>query len=337
MTDREGPPVLEQPAPKNRKNLILRLAGSLVAAGLLIFWLVQNWSEVSSAFQRVGWDGFALALGLTLVSRFSTVGRWHTLLRSADVPIRPRQSIQLTFAGLFAANFLPTTVGGDLVRFAGGVKWGFDAAVVAASLVADRLVGMAGMATALPLGVFQVLRTPLPAATGAVGGLSAGVMPAALRKGVGWGWQKLGKLWASLLHALRLWLARPRSLLLAYLFTWGHMLSVFFSVSILFNRMGEAIPFWLVAGCWALSYFPTLLPISINGLGVQELTLTFFFVNYGGVVLPSALAMAALMRLLPALASLPGAFFVPGLLTNGGVQSKKIEPLSHGGTEIKRK
>ena len=161
MLDRESPPVLEQPAPKNRKNLILRLAGSLIAAGLLIFWLAQNWSEVSSAFQKVGWDGFALALGLTLLSRFSTVGRWHTLLRSADVPIRPRQSIQLTFAGLFAANFLPTTVGGDLVRFAGGVKWGFDAAVVAASLVADRLVGMAGMATALPLGVFQVLRTPL--------------------------------------------------------------------------------------------------------------------------------------------------------------------------------
>jgi uncharacterized membrane protein YbhN (UPF0104 family) len=259
-----------------------------------------------------------LALGLTLASRFSTVGRWHTLLRSADVPIRPRQSIQLTFAGLFAANFLPTTVGGDLVRFAGGVKWGFDAAVVAASLVADRLVGMAGMATALPLGLLQVLRTPLPAATRSANFVAAVALPPALRKAVDWGWKQVGKLWTSLLHALRLWLARPKSLLLAYLFTWGHMLCVFLSVAILFNRMGEAIPFWLVAGCWALSYFPTLLPVSINGLGVQELTLTFFFVQYGGVALPSALAMAALMRLLPALASLPGAFFVPGLLANGG-------------------
>jgi uncharacterized membrane protein YbhN (UPF0104 family) len=314
MTDPEGFPVLEQPAPQNRKNTLLRLAGSLVAAGLIIFWLVQNWPEVSSSFQKVGWDGFMLALGLTLVSRFSTVGRWHTLLRSADVPIRPRQSIQLTFAGLFSANFLPTTVGGDLVRFAGGIKWGFDAAVVAASLVADRLVGMAGMATALPLGLFQVLRTPLPAATGGAAPLAAAALPAWLRKALDWSGKQAGKLWASLLRALRLWLARPKSLLLAYLFTWGHMLSVFLSVSILFNRMGEAIPFWLVAGCWAMSYFPTLLPVSINGLGVQELTLTFFFVNYGGVALPASLAMAALMRLLPALASLPGAFFVPGLL-----------------------
>ena len=324
MTDPEGQPAISQPAPPNRKNTILRLAGSLVAAGLLIFWLAQNWAEVSSAFQKVGWDGFVLALGLTLASRFSTVGRWHTLLRSADVPIRPLQSIELTFAGLFAANFLPTTVGGDLVRFAGGVKWGFDAAVVAASLVADRLVGMAGMATALPLGLFQVLRTPLPAAGSGSAWLATGIMPVWLRKAANWGGKLLGKLWVSLLHALRLWLARPKSLLLAYLFTWGHMLCVFLSVSILFNRMGESIPFWLVAGCWALSYFPTLLPVSINGLGVQELTLTFFFVQYGGVALPSALAMAALMRLLPAMASLPGAFFVPGLLANDGMKTKRF-------------
>ena len=321
MADPEALPASAQPAPQNRNKLLIRLVGTLVAAGLIIFWLVQNWAEVASAFQKVGWDGFLLALGLTLTSRFSTVWRWHTLLRSADVPIRPRQSIQLTFAGLFAANFLPTTIGGDLVRFAGGVKLGFDGTVIAASLVADRLVGMAGMATALPLGVVQVLRTPLPAAAGSA---AAGSLPVSLRKAANWGWKQLGKLWSSLLHALRLWLARPRSLLLSYLFTWGHMVSIFLAVWLLFHRMGETIPFWLVAGCWVMSYFPTLLPVSINGLGVQELTLTFFYVNYGGVALSAALAMAALMRLLTAMASLPGAFFVPGLLAGGAKQSKDL-------------
>ena len=318
MIDPEGRPVSTPSAPQNRKNLLLRLAGTLIAAGLIVYWLVQNWAEVAAAFQKVGWDGFLIALGLTLTSRFSTVWRWHSLLRSAEVPVRPRQTLQLTFAGLFAANFLPTTIGGDLVRFAGGVKYGFDGAVIAASLVADRLVGMAGMATALPLGLVQVLRTPLPAAVGSAVKESAafGAAAVSLRKALDWGWKQFGKLWASLRHALRLWLSHPKSLLLSYLFTWGHMLSIFLAVWLLFSRMGEAIPFWLVAGCWAMSYFPTLLPVSINGLGVQELTLTFFYVNYGGVALSAALAMAALMRLLTAMASLPGAFFVPGLLAN---------------------
>lgn len=302
----------DRPMLGRRANFWLRLGGSLLAAGLLIAWLTQNWGEVTAALQQVGWQGFLLALGLMLLSRFCTVGRWHTLLRSADVPITPRQSIQLTFAGLFAANFLPTTVGGDLVRFAGAVQLGFDGAVSAASLVADRLVGMAGMATVLPLGLWQVLRQPLPAAAPRVGWLA--VAPAAWQRAAKWAAKQAGKLWLSITHALRLWVTRPKSLLLAYLFTWGHMLSVFLAVSLLFARMGVAVPLWLVAGCWALSYFPTLLPVSINGLGVQELTLTFFFVQYGAAPLPAALAMAALMRLLPALVSLPGVFFVPGLL-----------------------
>ena len=310
-------PLEIQPKPQNRTNLILRVAGSLLAAGLLIFWLVQNWADVVDAFQKVGWQGIGAAFLLTLSSRFCTVGRWHALLRSAGAEIRPRDSIRLTFAGLFSANFLPTTVGGDLVRFAGGVKLGCDAAVVAASLVADRLVGLAGMATALPLGLFQVMSTPLPGKPVSTGSLplAAVALPPALRRAADWGWGLAGKLWTSLLHALRLWLTHPLGLLRAYLFTWGHMLAAFLSVWILFQRMGESIPFWLVAGCWALSYFPTLLPVSINGMGVQELTLTFFFVNYGKVSPADALVMAALMRLLPALASLPGAFFVPGLLT----------------------
>ena len=65
MTDPESLPVIAQPAPQNRKNILLRLAGSLLAAGLLIFWLVQNWAEVTSALQKVGWDGFLLALVFT--------------------------------------------------------------------------------------------------------------------------------------------------------------------------------------------------------------------------------------------------------------------------------
>ena len=307
-----------QPGSAKPTKTWLRITGSVLAGGLLVYWLIKNWNEVVQALQKVGWLGFCVVLGLVLVSRFCTVGRWHTLLHSAEVPISVRQSIELTFSGLFSANFLPTTVGGDLVRFAGGVRLGFDTVVIAASLVADRLIGMAGMATALPLGLYQVAHLPI-AHTALSGLLAARVSdeksPAPLRRVVAWGKGKIKGLWDSLLQALRLWLTRPKSLLLAYAFTWGHMLSVFFAVWVMLQRMGEPIPLWLVAGCWAMSYFPTLIPISINGLGVQELTLTFFFVTYGGVSMPAALAIASLMRLLPAIASLPGAFFVPGLLT----------------------
>jgi hypothetical protein len=69
-----------------------------------------------------------------------------------------------------------------------------------------------------------------------------------------------------------------------------------------------------VAGLWSISYFVTLLPVSINGLGVQELSISFLFVNYANVSVHSALVLAILMRALPLLSSLPGAFLAPALL-----------------------
>ena len=69
---------------------------------------------------------FLLATALVFVSRFFVIGRWHVLLRSAEVNIPSPASAALTFTGLFASNFLPTTIGGDVVRFAGAVEMGYS-------------------------------------------------------------------------------------------------------------------------------------------------------------------------------------------------------------------
>ncbi len=68
-----------------------------------------------------------------------------------------RQSLRITFAGLFASNFLPTTIGGDVVRLAGAIQYRLDAATSTASLVVDRLVGMAGMAMMVPFSLPSLL------------------------------------------------------------------------------------------------------------------------------------------------------------------------------------
>ncbi len=292
----------------------LRLVGTLLAVGLLAWLLIsQGWQALLDSLAQVSWWGFLITLLLTFISRLSTVGRWHVLLRSANVPISLRQSLELVFAGLFSANFLPTTVGGDLVRLAGAVHWGYSGAVVAASLVMDRLVGMPGMATVLPIGVISFLSQPLPELP--LGGLSGPLAGAVLPgRAAAWLRVKLGRLWLSLRQAVKLWFSRPGQLAAAYLCTWGHMLCTFLTAWLLFQWMGEPVPFLLVAGLWSMSYFVTLLPVSINGLGVQELSISFLFVNYAHVSVHSALVLAILMRALPLLSSLPGALLAPALL-----------------------
>jgi len=95
-----------------------------------------------------------------------------------------------------------------------------------------------------------------------------------------------------------------------------HMLSIFAILWMFICNMGDDISFWLVGGIWSVVYFVTLLPISINGLGVQEVAISFFFSRVGGVSLEIGFTIALLIRTLTMLASLPGIFFVPMILSS---------------------
>jgi hypothetical protein len=123
----------------------------LLAVALLVYLLSkQGWDEIAGAFRQIAVWRILLAFALTFISRMAVSARWYVLLRSGKADISFGQSTRITFAGLFASNFLWTTIGGDVVRLAGAIRFKFDPAVSAASLVVDRLVGMAGMAMALP-------------------------------------------------------------------------------------------------------------------------------------------------------------------------------------------
>ena len=73
--------------------------------------------------------------------------------------------------------------------------------------------------------------------------------------------------------------------------------------------------FWLIVGLWSMAYFVTLVPISINGYGVQELSLTFLFSGVGGISTVVGLTLAVMIRVLYMVASLPGAVYLPAILS----------------------
>jgi hypothetical protein len=292
---------------RNNSQTLLRLFGTLLGLGLMIVLLArQGWQEILIALRQVSaWD-LALALGLTLLSRLCVVGRWHVLLRSGGVPIPLRYSTGLTFTGLFASNFLPTTIGGDVLRMAGAMQMGYNRAVCLASIAADRLVGMAGMFMVLPFGLVPLAGT-LTAA-------QASALPVLSRVGGPYLWERGKGFLKRTLDALRVWLRKPAALAASFGFTCGHMLCTFLSLSILLRAMGEQVPFFLIAGLWSVAYFVTLIPVSINGYGVQELSLVWLFTNVAGVSLTDSLLLALLMRVLTVTASLPGAFYLPSVL-----------------------
>ncbi|MEW6180679.1 MAG: lysylphosphatidylglycerol synthase transmembrane domain-containing protein [Chloroflexota bacterium] len=281
-----------------------QVGGSLLSLLLLVGLVYQQgWDEVISAVRRIPLPVVLVALTVMLLSRLCVVLRWFVLLRSAHAAVSFKAIFELVFVGLFASNFLPSTIGGDVVRLAGAVMLRVDAGLSAASLVADRLIGMAGMSVMLPAGLITITSR----AAAGLAALPAAVLPVLPRR---WG-EKIKSFIRQVLVSLRHWLQHPRGLLAAFAATFGHMACTFFSVSLLLSALGTPLDFWKIGGLWSLSYFITLLPVSINGLGLQEVSISYLYHTFGGVPLENTLTLSLMMRLLFVGASLPGALFLP--------------------------
>ncbi len=285
---------------KKNRGMLLRIGGSALS-GILLTWLIaSNWNNILTALQEISVTDLFLAFGLILCSRLLTVARWYILLRSGGIPVSFKNAVSLTFTGLFANNFLPTTVGGDVVRLAGIMQLGYDRAVCLASLAADRLVNMVGMSLAAPLGLVQLF----PAA----GAASALSVTGLVEKGF--------EFIRNTLASLTIWVKKPSALLVSLGFALAQMLCMFTANYVLIHGLGGQMPMWRVIGLFSLNYFLGLAPISINGYGWQELTISFLLSQFGGINVSISAAVAVIHRLLMMTASLPGAFTLPGILAS---------------------
>ncbi|RCK73010.1 MAG: hypothetical protein ANABAC_1155 [Anaerolineae bacterium] len=308
------------PGARNSTQKWLRWIGTFLSIGVLIYLLAsQGWQEIGRAASKIPLWRLMLALLLMFGSRLAVTLRWHVLLRSAGISIPFSHTLRLTFSGLFASNVLPTTIGGDVFRLAGAVQAKLDAPTVTASLIADRLIGMAGMAMALPFGLTgwtELQQTIFSNRRATLTAFTLGVGNPFYR-----GWMRGIDFVRQTLHTLQIWREQPGALVLSLGWTWIHMLCLFGSLALLFDGLGEPLAVWKIGGLWSLVYFVTLFPISINGYGLQEVSMTLVFAGGGGISQQASLIVALLIRLLTMLASLPGAFFVPEIVGGGIEQS----------------
>jgi uncharacterized membrane protein YbhN (UPF0104 family) len=271
----------------------------------------EGWLKIVDSLREISPLHFFLALASLLVSRIFVIARWHVLLQSGGVKIPFRRSAELTLMGLFASNFLPTTVGGDVVRLAGVMQMGFDRAVSLASIAADRLIGLAGMLFAAPFG--------LPPAWESLRELAfSSTLMVSLQRPLRFARRTL--------QTFSTWIHQPRALFTSLLCTWANMLFIFIAIYLLVEGLGNHVPFWLIAGLYSLSYLVTLIPISINGFGLQELSVTYLFLHVGSLSAATSLSLALLIRIIFMLASLPGAVFLSSIMSVISQQKKDPTP-----------
>jgi uncharacterized membrane protein YbhN (UPF0104 family) len=297
------------------RTLLLRLFGTLAAIVPIVLLIrEEGWSKIAGSLSQISPMNFFLALAALLISRIFVIARWHVLLHSGGVRISFRRTTELTLMGLFASNFLPTTVGGDVVRLAGVMQMGYDRAICLASIAADRLVGLAGMLFAVPFGLSPAWESLRGAASSPFASLMSLQRPLRFARRT--------------LRTFSTWLHQPKALFASLLCTWGNMFFIFTAIYLLVQGLGGHVSFWLIAGLYSLSYLVTLMPISINGYGLQVLSVTYLFLHVGGLSAATSLSLAVLIRIIWMLASLPGAVFLPSIWL--AINEQKRDPSSPG-------
>jgi len=300
---------------------LLRLLGTVVGLGLLVYVLSQQgWQEILHSVRQISLGTFLLVLGLATLSRMAVTGRWWALIRGARLAIQFSRILRIAYAGFFASNFLPTSVGGDIVRLGGVVDLESGRADYVSSIAIDRVIGALGMSMLLPLGAAQVLARSGVLVLGGIQPLRQFAFSVAIAHGGRRLRETVVRASRKVVQALRPWVARPKALLTALGFAWVHMLIRFTSIWILFAALGEEITYWQIAGLWSIVYFITLFPISINGIGIQEVSAGLVFSELAGVTVSSALTAALLIRTADLLASMPGALSLSGILARGKAQ-----------------
>src|SRR5512145_2161626 len=98
-------------------SVAIRLTGTLVSTALFI-WLIsrQKWDMVLDKAAGIALWAILLYIVFYLLSYGFNTLRWCSLLWTQGVKISFWRAYSLNWAGNFASNFLPSTIGGDGFR-----------------------------------------------------------------------------------------------------------------------------------------------------------------------------------------------------------------------------
>ena len=305
------------PAKKNSRKKALagmiRWTGTLLSMALFI-WLIsrQKWDVVLAKATGIPLWILLLVLVLYLLSFGFNTLRWCILLWAQEVRITFWQAFRISWAGNFASQFLLSTIGGDGLRVVGIFRYTDRKIVGIGSVILDRITNMAAMACLIPIS-WLIFGSWL-------GKLFSG---AAFAAPPGWLRRQFGHYFPRVVAAFQTWAWRPQAFVYAFLAAWPSNLLPMAGSYLIARQLGMDVSFWQVIGVQTITYFITVLPISFNGWGLREVTFTTLYIALGAT-LEQASTLALVTRFLMILATVPGALWLSGAVTDAALNDADL-------------
>jgi uncharacterized membrane protein YbhN (UPF0104 family) len=298
---------LEDKTRKISTSRLLRWIGTILA--LLLFFFIlqqQDWDTIWATFQQLSVQIIIVVWILFVVRIVVNSVRWFIILQIANISIPYIESLKLFFLGMFISNFLPSTIGGDGIRFLALLKYEKDRSVALSSIITDRLINVVAMTLLLPISIivyfdYLLLWNSKVARAAVLTGIMVKVNA----------WKSSIK---ELIERNKFWFQSPRELLFSLVVSWTAQLIYFLGVWLIAKNLGMSIRYYQVMGITVIAYFIALLPITINGYGLREITITSLY-SILGYPIEAAISLAIVSRLIYMSTTLIGAVWLPEYLS----------------------
>ncbi len=124
------------------KKSLPQLVISLFFIGLLFYLMRNDLPQIAQTLKQANPWLIVSGILLYLVSATLLARRLQLIYAAQETPIPLRESINITFVGFFFNNFLPTAVGGDLVKAYCGARITKERLKSLTSVLMDRIVGL---------------------------------------------------------------------------------------------------------------------------------------------------------------------------------------------------
>ena len=155
-------------------SLGLRLTGAcLLFAGLLYFIDI---APLLTLFSAISLPHYGVAFALVIAGSFVSTARWGLLLSAVDLRINYLRLLAIYYIGSFFNTYLPSTVGGDVVRIALAHKSTGRLLRSGSSVLAERALGLTALWTIASVAFLLniPLLWPIPALRGILLCVAAG-------------------------------------------------------------------------------------------------------------------------------------------------------------------
>ena len=320
------------------KRIFVFLRIAVVLCGIIggIFWVSreQRWNRLVQIFRQMNISVFAAVLGIFIISQIIIGLRWWLLLRSQHIFINFWAVVRLYLLGWFYNNFMPGSVGGDLLRAWYVTKHTDKKFEAVLTVFIDRVIGLLstfviavffymfflqGQANALTFtgrsGPFSFL-AEYKGCIIWVAGVLAAILCGLLLHGrsrvllrAAWLHIRIHSVRAfeKLKDAVYVYYSKPLTILAAFGLTVFIQIVTITGFWFLGKNLGITAGLKYYYVFFTLTWVLGALPVSIGGAVVVEGTLAYLFIRYAGVEAEPALALALCQRIVWMIASLPGA------------------------------